>query len=120
MQSLGELEARSSAHHIVDLLASSSEVIRYSAIETLGKIGTPVISDTLISYLFSASDDERSANREDIVQIGITPNMVGLTEHLIRMLREGDWEDKAIACRGNRCAQRKERSSAAGRSCGRP
>jgi len=100
LQSLGELEARSSAHHIVDLLASSSEVIRYSAIETLGKIGTPVISDTLISYLFSASDDERSAIVKSIVQIGITPGMVGLTEHLIRMLKEGDWEDKAIACRG--------------------
>lgn len=100
LQSLGELEARSSAHHIVSLLSSSSEVVRYSAIETLGKIGTPEITDTLISYLLSASDDERSAIVKSLVQIGISPGMVGLTEHLIRMLKDGDWEDKAIACRG--------------------
>lgn len=100
LQSLGELEARSAAPHIVSLLASSSEVVRFSAIETLGKVGTPEITDTLISYLLSASDDERSAIVKSLVQIGITPGMVGLTEHLVRMLKEGDWEDKAIACRG--------------------
>lgn len=100
LQSLGDLEARSAAHHIVSLLASSSEVVRFSAIETLGKIGTPEVTDTLISYLLSASDDERSAIVKSLVQIGITPGMVGLTEHLVRMLKDGDWEDKTIACRG--------------------
>ncbi|HSW63265.1 MAG TPA: HEAT repeat domain-containing protein [Dissulfurispiraceae bacterium] len=100
LQSLGELEARASAPFIVELLKSPSEVVRFSAIETLGKIGTPEVSETLISYLFSASGDERSAIVKSIVQIGITPAMVGLTEHLIRMLKDGDWEDKLIALRG--------------------
>ncbi len=100
LQSLGELEATEAAPFIVELLKSPSEVVRFSAIETLGKIGTPEVSETLMSYLFSASDDERSAIVKSIVQIGITPAMVGLTEHLIRMLKEGDWEDKFIALRG--------------------
>jgi len=100
LQSLGELGARIAAPHIVELLKSPSEVVRFSAIETLGRIGTADVSETLISYLLSATDDERAAIVKSLVQIGITPAMVGLTEHLIRMLKESDWEDKAIALRG--------------------
>ncbi len=100
LQSLGDLRAEEAAPAISSLLASTSEVVRFSAIETLGRLGSVKALPSLLSYLQEASDDEKLAVVKSIIQIGATPEMKELVQHIIRLYREGDWEDREIALKG--------------------
>jgi HEAT repeat protein len=100
LDALGELKAVEAVKDIGSLLGSSSEAVCFAAIETLGKIGSEKAVDVLIEYLPKASVDERSAVIKSLIQIGITPEMADLSGHLIKMLKDGDWEEKEIALKG--------------------
>lgn len=100
LDALGELKAVEAVEDIGSLLGSSSEAVCFVAIETLGKIGSEKAVDALIAYLPKASVDEGSAVIKSLIQIGITPEMADLSGHLIKMLKDGDWEEKEIALKG--------------------
>ncbi|BCB96453.1 hypothetical protein JZK55_13750 [Dissulfurispira thermophila] len=100
LDALGDLKAVEAVKDIGSLLNSSSEAVCFAAIETLGKIGSEKAVDALISYLPKASQDEGNAIIKSLIQIGITPEMTDLSEHLIKMLKDGDWEEKEIAMKG--------------------
>jgi len=100
LQSLGDLKAQDAASAISSLLSSPSEVVRFSAIETMGRLGSSAALPALMSYLPKASGDEELAVVKSIIQIGATPDMTELTEHIVNLFRQGDWEDKGIALEG--------------------
>jgi HEAT repeat protein len=100
LDALGELKAEDAVRDIASLLANSSEAVCFAAIEALGKLGSDRAVDALIGYLPKASGDERNAIIKSLIQIGITPEMFDISEHLITMLKEGDWEEKEIALKG--------------------
>ncbi len=108
LEALGELKAVEAGERIAELLKSQSEVVRFAAIETLGKLSTDVAKKALLSYLPDASGDDKSAIIKSLIQIGISPEigmeMSGISasiyEYLITMLKKGDWEEKEIAIKG--------------------
>lgn len=100
LDALGELKAEEAVSDIASLLSNSSEAVRFAAIETLGKLGSEKAVDALLSYLPKSSEDEGNAAIKSLIQIGITPEMADLSGHLIKMLKEGDWEEKEIALKG--------------------
>jgi HEAT repeat protein len=82
------------------LLSSPSSALRYAAIEALGKFSAPQARTILHDYLPKADDMERNAVVRSLVQTGITPSMHGVTDALMNMLKNGDWEERLIAIRG--------------------
>jgi len=100
LQSLGELKADEAIPAIASLLESQSLVVRFSAIETMGRLGSSSALSALMSYLPKSDEDEKLAVVKSIIQIGATPDMKELTEHIINLFREGDWDDKGIALHG--------------------
>ena len=100
LQSLGDLKAQEAASAIASLLSRPSEVVRFSAIETMGRLGSPAALPALMSYLPTASDDEGLVVVKSIIQIGATPDMTDLTKHIVNLFQESDWEDKVIALEG--------------------
>ncbi|MBI5212773.1 MAG: HEAT repeat domain-containing protein, partial [Nitrospirae bacterium] len=73
---------------------------RFSAIETLGKIGSARGKDALLKCLPLVSEDEKNEIIKSLIQIGVSPEMADISGHLIKMLKEGDWEEKEIALKG--------------------
>lgn len=115
LQALGELKAVEAIESILQLISSPLEAVRFVAIETLGKLGpgntaipSPasrdalhcVSTEALLAHLPSTSGDEKNAVIKSLIQIGITPEMSGLSTPLITMLKEGEWEEKEIALKG--------------------
>ncbi|MBN2654457.1 MAG: HEAT repeat domain-containing protein [Nitrospirae bacterium] len=101
LEALGEMRSEQAVPAIGALLnLNSSPAVRYVAIEVLGKIGNPKANPFLMSYLTYADSDETNAVIKSMIQIGITPDMADLTEHLIVMLEKSDDEDLEIALRG--------------------
>jgi len=100
LQSLGELSAQEAIPAIASLLSSESEAVRFSATETLGKMGSPAALPALIAFLPNATEDEKLTVVKSIVQIGVTPEMTNLSEHIIKLFETGDWEEKMIALQG--------------------
>jgi HEAT repeat protein len=100
LQSLGELKAEEAIPAIASLLASHSEAVRFSAIETIGRLGSAAALPALVAFLPKATEDEQQPVVKSIVQIGVTPDMTGLSDHIIRLFETGDWEEKMIAMQG--------------------
>ncbi|MBF0559778.1 MAG: HEAT repeat domain-containing protein [Nitrospirae bacterium] len=100
LEALGELRDDSSADAIAMLLANPSEVVRLEAIETLGKLGSEKAADKLVAYLQQAPQDEKNAVIKSLIKIGINPEMADISEYLIAMLKDGEWEDKEVALKG--------------------
>jgi HEAT repeat protein len=100
LQSLGELKAEEAIPAIASLLSSDSEAVRFSAIETVGRMGSAAALPSLIAFLPRATEDEKLPVVKSIVQIGVTPDMTGLSDHIIKLFDTGDWEEKLIALQG--------------------
>jgi HEAT repeat protein len=100
LEALGELKEESSIDSIAGLLNSNSEAIRFAAIETLGKIGSSRAKPYLMEYASRADEIERNAALKSLIQIGDIPSLLGISDSLISMLREGEWEEKYIAMKG--------------------
>jgi HEAT repeat protein len=100
LESIALLKDESSIGPVLSLLGEPSETMRYAAIETLGKIGSSLSSEALLSRLPLASDFEKTAIVRSLVQIGITPSMALVGDLLIEMYTHGDWEDRLVALTG--------------------
>jgi len=82
------------------LLSSPSAALRYAAVEALGKFPSPQASAILYDYLPKATAMEKTAVVKSLVQTGLSPSMTGVTDTLLSILKQGDWEDRLIAIRG--------------------
>ncbi|MBA4374458.1 MAG: hypothetical protein C0402_16535 [Thermodesulfovibrio sp.] len=100
LEALGALRDEAAVAPIVALLTGDSVTIRYAAIETLGKIGSPLAQGALEQHMQTADDMEKAAALKSLLQIGITPTVPGTVDLLISMFREGDWDERFIALRG--------------------
>jgi HEAT repeat protein len=100
LESLTELKDESSIEHIVQMLNSYSETTRFAAIEALGKFCSPKAAQPLIDHMAKADEFEKRAIIISLVQIGTIPPLDGISEVLIEMLTEEDWEDKLTAIKG--------------------
>jgi len=109
LESLSMLRDGSSVADIEALLGSPSESIRYAAIDTLGKIGSPASGEALLEYLRKADDFEKPAIVKSLIQIGVNPSSREVSDILVDMLSNGDWDERIIALKG--LASAKEESS---------
>lgn len=103
LESLAALRDETTAEQIEALLNSSSEAVRYTAIEALGSIRAESSKAALVDRLPKAGGLEKTAIVKGLVQIGVTPT---LTEEpdvlavLLELLMNGDWDDKLAALKG--------------------
>jgi len=100
LEALALMRDEASVDAILALLGNPSETLRYAAIETLGKIGSPRSSEMLIARLPKASDMEKTSIIRSLVQIGVTPAMAEVADMLVEMYTNGEWEDRLIALAG--------------------
>jgi HEAT repeat protein len=100
IESLTELKDPTSVKHIVKLLESPSEATRFASIESLGNIGSPDAAKPLIDNLQKAEGFERKAIIKSLLQIGSVPSREDISETLLDILINDEWEDKIIAING--------------------
>ncbi len=100
LEALSTLGDESCVEPVKALLSGPSETLRYAAIETLGRLGSPRASEALLGRLQQSNAIEKTAIVKSLVQIGITPSMAEVGDLLIDMFKSGDWEERAIALTG--------------------
>ncbi len=100
LDALASFSDEASLGPVKGLLSSSSAALRYAAIEALGKFPSPQASAILYDYLPKAADMEKNAVVKSLVQTGLSPSMTGVTDTLMNILKQGEWEDRLIAIRG--------------------
>ncbi len=100
LEALAEIKDETSIDSITALLNSPSDTIRYAAIEAIGKIGSSRAGNALIEHISKTDGLEKTATIKSLVQIGTIPSIAGISDTLIDMLTNGDWEEKNIALKG--------------------
>ena len=100
LEALTELNDERAVDSITSLLNNPSETIRYAAIETLGKISSPRSRKPMIEHLSKADVLEKKATIKSLIQTGTVPSVAGISDDLINMLNDGEWEEKIIAIKG--------------------
>ncbi len=100
LEALTDLKDESSVDFIVALLNSNSETIRFAAVEALGKIGSPDSIRHLTDLISRSDGFEKKAAIKGLARIGSIPSAPGVTDALIEMLSDDEWENKLIAIKG--------------------
>ena len=100
IEALTDLKDEGSIDNITTLLNSPSEAIRFAAIEALGKFGSPKAQHPLIKHIARTNGFERKATIISLVQVGAAPSFTEITDDLIEMLKNDEWEDKFVAIKG--------------------
>ncbi len=100
LEALSKIPDNAAVQAIVELLDSPSITLRFAAIEALGSIGSPAASAPLLKHFLRADDMEKREAVKSLVKIGVTPSMSEISDILIDMLKNGDWEERTIALKG--------------------
>lgn len=100
LEALTHLKDTSSVEHIVTLLDSPAEAIRFAAIETLGNIGSVNAEKPLLEHISRTEGFEKRATIISLIKIGAIPSAQDISNELIEMLKDGDWEEKVVAIKG--------------------
>jgi HEAT repeat protein len=100
LEALAFIKDESSVEPIMSLLNSPSVLIRHVAIETLGEIGSQKSCDALLRHLSKAEGTEKTAAIKSLLKIGVTPKIPGISDLLIQIFKEGNWEEKFLALKG--------------------
>lgn len=100
LEALTDLKDESAVESIINLLGSSSETIRFAAIEALGKIASPSAAKSLTDHVSKAVDFEKHVTIKSLIQIGAVPSLPGMSEVLIEMLMDDDWDNTSTAIKG--------------------
>ncbi|MFQ3573141.1 MAG: HEAT repeat domain-containing protein [Thermodesulfovibrionales bacterium] len=100
LEALGDLQAREAVKDICALLQSESPAVVFAAIETLGRIGSDEALEPLIAMINTSDEDTKVSIIKSLISIGLPPNLPDICDHLITILRDGDWEEKEIAIKG--------------------
>ncbi|NOZ24757.1 MAG: hypothetical protein GXO94_01495 [Nitrospirae bacterium] len=100
LEAIAETKDPAAVDPLTELLYASSEAIRYSVIEALGKIGTHEAAAVLKEFIKDASGLEKKAILKSLIEIGLTPEMKDLSETLLVMLQSEDKEEVLTALKG--------------------
>lgn len=100
IEALTSLKDKGSMENITMLLKSPSEAIRYAAIEALGKLASPRAQHPLLEHIAKTNGFERKATIKSLVQVGAVSSSSCMSDDLIEMLKNDDWEDKFVAIKG--------------------
>jgi len=100
LEALADFRDGVSVAPILALLNSSSEAVRFAAIEALGQLSAPEACDTLIKHMATADELEKRGILKSLVQIGNIPSIPHISEMLIEMLSDEDWDNKIVALKG--------------------
>ncbi|MCX7913357.1 MAG: HEAT repeat domain-containing protein [Thermodesulfovibrionales bacterium] len=100
LEALSQIKDESTVDVIAALLNSRSETLVYSAIEVLGKLGSPKAERYLTDYYPLADAIEREAILKSLIFIGSIPKLPGASDILIEIYTKGDWHERLLALRG--------------------
>ncbi len=100
LESLTELKDDRAVDQIVSLLDSPSETSRFAAVEALGKINSAAAIQPLVDHIPSSDEFAKKTIIKSLVQIGSVPPVEGISDILVEMLSDDEWEDKFIAIKG--------------------
>lgn len=100
LESLAVFRDDASISAIETLISSTSDALRFAAIEALGTIKSEHSGKALLNHLQRSDGFEKTAVVKSLVQTGVTPSMPGVSEALMEMFKKGDWNDKTIALKG--------------------
>ena len=100
IEALALLHDESSVDAVAELLRSPAESIRFAAIEALGQIGSPKAGVSLIHHFEISEGLEKEATVISLVQVGSVPSLPGISDSLLNMLMDGEWDEKMIAIKG--------------------
>lgn len=100
LEALSRIQDNAAVPAIVELLESPSITLRFAAIEALGSIASPSASAPLLKHFLRADEMEKRESIKSLVKIGVTPSMSEISDILIDMLKNGDWEERLIALKG--------------------
>ncbi|MCX8031212.1 MAG: HEAT repeat domain-containing protein [Thermodesulfovibrionales bacterium] len=100
LEALALIKDEKSITSISSLLSCSSDILRFSAIETLGKIGTSLAEKYLLEYYSKAEEYEKTAIIKSLLHMGKTPNITGAKDILIDIYKEGEWDERLMALKG--------------------
>ncbi|MBF0343023.1 MAG: HEAT repeat domain-containing protein [Nitrospirae bacterium] len=107
LEALGKMKGKEAVGAIFRLCTGGSSVIRYAALETLGKIPSKESKEALIYCIKNSDDFTRGVAVKSLVSLGIEPDMVYISDELIKMLNNADWEEKTAAIEGLRILKEK-------------
>lgn len=100
LEALSLIRDESTVEAIASMLDSNSETIRYSAIETLGKMGMRSAEKYLSEHFMKAGDLEKAATIKSLLMIGAVTDMPGGSDILLDIFINGEWQDRLIALKG--------------------
>lgn len=97
LEALALIKDDSSVEPVISLLDNPSELVRHIAIETLGKIGSQGCCDALLRHLSKVNGIEKTATIKSLLKLGVTPSMSRISDILIEIFVNEDWDDKFLA-----------------------
>ena len=100
IEALTALKDEGSIENITALLNSPSEAIRCAAIEALGKLASPGAQHPLLEHIARTNGFEKKATIKSLVQLGAVPSSSCISDDLIEMLKNDEWENKFVAIKG--------------------
>ncbi|MDZ4163843.1 MAG: HEAT repeat domain-containing protein [Smithellaceae bacterium] len=100
LDALSSIKDEQTISPIAALLDSPSDILRYTAIETLGKMGLPAAGGTLLENLSKAQGMDKTASVKSLLQLGLMPSIPGVAELMLDMYINGEWEDRLIVLKG--------------------
>ncbi len=109
LQALASLRSSDAAKAIGELLLTTdSLLVKAEAIDTLGKIGTQEVIEPLLKYYPIATRDEKREIIKALIRVEALPKDKDIKDELLSLIKEGEWEEKALAFKGVKITNLKE------------
>ncbi|RJQ55766.1 MAG: hypothetical protein C4526_03185 [Nitrospiraceae bacterium] len=100
LEALSEMKDERSLGPIIALLDNPSGAIRLAAIETLGKFGSQKVEQALTGHIPKSEGLEKKVTLINLVRAGEPPPLPGISDDLIDILINGEWDEKFVAIKG--------------------
>jgi HEAT repeat protein len=100
LEALTEMKEEKAVDPIISLLNNPSEAVRLAAIEALGKLGSQKAHQPLVEHIARSGDFEKQVTLLNLVRLGTIPPMPNVSDDLMNILINSDWDDKFIAIKG--------------------
>ena len=100
IEALTALKDEDSIENITTLLNNPSEAVRCAVIEALGKFGSPRAQRPLSEHIAGTKGFERKATIISLIKVGAVPSSSDISNDLIEILKNDDWENKFVAIKG--------------------
>jgi len=100
LEALTEMKEDDAVDSIIYLLNNNSEAVRLAAVEALGKIGSQKAHRPLLEHIEKSEDFEKHVTLINLVRIGVIPPLPNVSDDLISVLINSDWDEKFVAIKG--------------------